>query len=144
VQSRNMTIFMEWQTYQATRPDRTSEEYRRKLLEAFQPDFQMMEPPSLPFGGLLTGPDEYLAMRDDWAKYWDSPLTDHHVWELPEQEMIIKYSTMEFTAHSTGRTVRLPSVQLVWFRDGRMARVEVFIQDAALALGTLEPAQEAT
>ena len=129
---------MEWQRYQATGPDLGSEEYRRKLLEAFQPDFEMYEPPSLPFGGLFTGPDEYLEMRELMAAHWQVGLTDDHVWELPEQDVIIKYSTMQFTAHETGRTVRFPSVQVVWFRDGRMSRVEVFYQDSGVPLSTLD------
>jgi hypothetical protein len=45
---------------------------------------------------------------------------------------------MEWTANATGRTARFPAVELLRFRDGRIAKVEMFLQDTKVILDTLE------
>ena len=133
-----MDTLTEWQRYQATRPDVNSEEFRAKLLEAFTPDFEMVEPPSTPFGGTWTGPADYLTMRGIMVEHWICSLEDHHIWESSKDDVIIKYSMMSFTSRQTGRSVDFPSVQVVRFRDGKMSRVEVFYQDSGSLLATLD------
>jgi hypothetical protein len=132
-----MEVLLEWQQYGGTRPDVSGNEFREKVLDAYAPDFEMVEPPSLPYGGVYTGRDEFVAMRAALAADWALGVTDLHIWDLPAENVIVKYAMMEFTAHRTGRTATIPSVQVIWFENERMKRVEVFMLDSGVLLETL-------
>jgi ketosteroid isomerase-like protein len=135
--SRNLETLLEWQRYQSTGPDTNSSEFRDRLLQTFTPDIEMVEPPSVPFGGVYRGVDAYLTMRNRTAELWEQTLTDDHIWEVTDSDIIVKYSSMQFVARATNRVARFPSVQVIWFRDGRICRVEVFFQDSGVLLETL-------
>jgi hypothetical protein len=68
-------------------------------------------------------------------------LTGHSpcLWDLPESDLIILYSEMEWTARATSKTVRFPAIELLRFRDGKVANVEMFLQDTKVILDTLDP-----
>jgi ketosteroid isomerase-like protein len=118
--------------------DLTSEKSRNAMLEAFTEDFELSEPPSLPHGGVHKGIKDWLAMHGTMRSLWEQKVWPRHVWEVPEDDLIVLYSEMEWTAHATGRTVRFPAVELLHFRDGKIARVEMFLQDTKIILDTLE------
>jgi uncharacterized protein len=137
--SRNMETYNRLKNSAEFESDLTSEKSQKAMLDAFTPDFEIVEPPSLPHGGVWKGIDNWLKMHEDMRARWQQKVFVEHVWEVPEDDAIILYSTMEWTANATGRTARFPAVEVLRFRDGRVAKVEMFLQDTKVVLDTLEP-----
>jgi ketosteroid isomerase-like protein len=117
--------------------DRTSEEFRKQMLEAFAPDIEVHEPPCLPHGGVHKGRDNWLEVRRTMMSLWDQKLDVLHIWEVPGEDVIVLNYMMDWTAKSTDRNVRIPAVEVLTFRDGAIAKVEFYPQDAKAILDTL-------
>lgn len=108
--SRNMETYNKLKNSAEFASDLTSEKSQQAMLEAFTPDFEVVEPPSLPHGGVWKGADNWLKMHHDMRSNWQQKVFVEHVWEVPEDDVIVLYSTMEWTANATGRSARsLPS-----------------------------------
>jgi ketosteroid isomerase-like protein len=118
--------------------DLTSETSQQAMLDAFTDDFEIIEPPSLPYGGVHKGREDWLKMHATMRSLFQQKVWIEHIWDLPDEDLIILYSTMEWTANSTGRTVKFPAVELLHFRDHKIAQVELFLQDTKVILDTLE------
>jgi len=118
--------------------DLTSEKSQQAMLAAYTPDFEVVEPPSLPYGGVHKGADAWLKMHATMRSLWQQKVWIDHIWEVPEEDIIILSTTMEWTANSTGRSARFPAIELLRFRDARICRVELFLQDTKVILDTLE------
>lgn len=136
--SRNLETFLRLRE-QADFEDLTSDRSHKATLEAYAPDFEVVEPPSLPQGGVHKGRDAWLDMHGIMRSLWLQKAEVEHIWDIPEHDVIVLYTSMEWTAKETGRTARWPTVQVLTFRDGRVAKVEVFHQDTKVVLDTLEP-----
>ena len=119
--------------------DITSDRSRQAMVDAFTPDYVMVEPPSLPHGGIWEGRDEWLKMNAMMRSLWDQKVVPVHVWDVPEDDLIILNSHMEWTAKTTGKTVSFPAIELLYFRDAKICKVEMFLQDTKIILDTLEP-----
>ena len=137
--SRNMETYNKLKEQAEFQTDLTSEKSQEAMLEAFTPDFEIVEPPSLPHGGVWKGRENWLKMHHTMRSLWQQKVMVDHIWEIPEDDIIILYTTMEWTANATGRTVRFPAVEVLHFRDAHIARVEMFLQDSKAILDTLEP-----
>jgi uncharacterized protein len=119
--------------------DLTSDKSRKAMVDAFTEDYVMVEPPSLPYGGVWEGRDEWLKMNAIMGSLFDQKVVPQHTWDIPEDDLIILYSHMEFTAKATGKTVSFPAIELLYFRDAKICKVEMFLQDTKIILDTLEP-----
>jgi hypothetical protein len=139
VASRNLETYNRLKEQAEFEADLTSEKSQQAMLEAFTPDFEIVEPPSLPQGGVHKGRDAWLKMHGIMRSLWQQKVWVEHIWDVPEDDVIILYSTMEWTANATGRTARFPAVEVLRFRDARVARVEMFLQDTKVILDTLQP-----
>jgi hypothetical protein len=137
VASRNLETYQRLKDQAEFEADLTSEKSQQAMFEAFTPDFEIIEPPSLPQGGVHKGRDAWLKMHGIMRSLWQQKVLVEHTWDLPEDDIIVLYSTMEWTANATGRTARFPAVELLRFRDGRIAKVEMFLQDTKVILDTL-------
>ena len=135
--SRNLETYQRLKDQAEFEADLTSEKSQQAMLEAFTPDFEIIEPPSLPQGGVHKGRDAWLKMHGIMRSLWQQKVWVEHTWDVPEDDIIVLYSTMEWTANATGRTARFPAVELLRFRDGRIAKVEMFLQDTKVILDTL-------
>jgi ketosteroid isomerase-like protein len=137
--SRNMETYIKLTEQGEFEEDLTSERSQKSMLEAFTPDFEICEPPSLPHGGVHRGIDNWLQMHAHYMRsLWKQKVWPRRVWDLPDDDLIILHSEMEWTAHATGRSVRFPAVELLRFRDGKIAYVEMFLQDTKAILDTLD------
>lgn len=136
--SRNMETYNRLKEQAHFDQDLTAERSQQAMLEAFTEDFEIIEPPSLPYGGVHKGRDAWLKMQGTMRSLFQQKVWIDHIWDLPEEDLIVLYSTMEWTANSTGRTVKFPAVELLRFRDGRIAQVELFLQDTKVILDTLK------
>ncbi len=136
--SRNMETYNRLKEQAHFDQDLTAERSQQAMLEAFTEDFEIIEPPSLPYGGVHKGRDAWLKMQGTMRSLFQQKVWIDHIWDLPEEDLIVLYSTMEWTANSTGRTVKFPAVELLRFHDGRIFQVELFLQDTKVILDTLE------
>jgi ketosteroid isomerase-like protein len=136
--SRNMDTYRRLNEQGEFEEDLTSEKSQKAMLEAFTPDFEISEPPSLPHGGVHKGIDDWLKMHGTMRSYWKQKVWPQQVWDLPDDDLIILYSIMEWTGNATGRSVHFPAIELLRFRDGKIAKVEMFLQDTKMILDTLD------
>jgi ketosteroid isomerase-like protein len=118
--------------------DRTSEEFQKAMAQVFAPDIEVHEPECLPYGGVHRGRDNWLNVRRTMMSLWDQKLDVMHMWEIPEDEVIVMNYMMEWTARSTGRTFRQPAIEVLTFKDGHIVKVEFYPQDAKAMVDTLQ------
>jgi hypothetical protein len=136
--SRNLEAFRRLMEQGEFEDDITSERSRKAMYEAYTDDFTVVEPPSLPHGGVWSGRDEWLKMNAMMRDRWAQKVRADKIWDLPEENLVILYSDMEWTANDTGKTVSFPAIELLYFRDEKICRVEMFLQDTKAILDTLE------
>jgi SnoaL-like domain len=136
--SRNLEAYHRLMAEAEFEHDLTSDRSRQAMVEAFTADYVMVEPPSLPHGGVWEGRDEWLKMNSLMGSLWDQTVTPQKIWDIPEDDMIILYSHMEWTAKATGKSVSFPAIELLYYRDAKICKVEMFLQDTKMILDTLE------
>lgn len=136
--SRNMEAFQRLMGKAEFDKDLTGGKAEDAMTAAFTEDYEILEPPSLPHGGHHRGRDEWVAMHHKMRALWDQKVVPVHIWDVPESDLIVLYSQMEWTAKETGKTATFPAVELLHFRDGLICKVEMFLQDTKVVLDTLE------
>ncbi|MEU9272979.1 nuclear transport factor 2 family protein [Streptomyces sp. NPDC048251] len=119
--------------------DRTSEAYEQRMIEFFDPDIEVHEPACLPHGGVHRGRETWLRVRRTMMSHWDQKLDILHIWEAAGADVIILNYMMDWTAKNTGRNFRMPAVEVLTFREGKIAKVEFYPQDAKAMAESLEP-----
>jgi ketosteroid isomerase-like protein len=137
--SRNMEAFQKLKEQAEFEKDLTSEASQQAIWDAYTPDFVLIEPPTLPHGGVHHGREKWREVHEVMRSLWHQKVMIEHTWDVPEDDLIVLYSTMEWTAHATGKMARFPAIELLHFRDGLIAKVEMFLQDTKVILDTLEP-----
>jgi ketosteroid isomerase-like protein len=138
VPSRNLLAYRRMQQEAEFEHDITSDKSRQAMWDNFTSDYEIIEPASLPHGGLHKGREEWATMNATMRSLWAQQVVPVHVWDVPSDDLIILYSEMEFTARATGKTVRFPAIELLYYRDEKIRKVEMFLQDAQVILDTLE------
>ena len=137
--SRNMQTYLRLTGQADFSEDLTSDTASNAMLAAATPDVEIHEPASLPQGGVHKGHDAWLELHHIMRSLWEQKVETVHVWDLPEDDVIVLYSMMDWTAKATGRQIRFPAVEVLTFRDGLICKVEIFHQDAKAVLDTLQP-----
>ena len=137
--SRNMQTYLRLTGKADFSEDLTSDTASNAMLAAATPDVEIHEPASLPQGGVHKGYDAWLELHHIMRSLWEQKVETVHVWDLPEDDVIVLYSMMDWTAKATGRQIRFPAVEVLTFRDGLISKVEIFHQDAKAVLDTLQP-----
>lgn len=137
--SRNLEAY--WRLVERAKFDQdlTSGDAFDAMIEASTPDVEIHEPMSLPQGGVHVGHDAWRTMHHTMRELWDQKVEIRHVWDVPEDDVLVLYTDMEWTAKATGRTIRFPVVETLWYRDGLICKIEIFHQDQQAILETLEP-----
>ena len=136
--SRNLETYNRLKEQAEMDVDLTSAKSQKAMLDAYTTDFELVEPPSLPHGGVHQGAEAWLKVHEVMRSLWHQKVWIDEVMDLPEHDLIVLYSTMEWTAKATGKTVRFPAVEVLRFRDARIAKIEMFLQDTKVILDTLE------
>jgi uncharacterized protein len=137
--SRNLLAYRRMQHSAEFEHDITSDKSRQAMWDNFTEDYEIVEPGSLPHGGTYRGRDEWAKMNATMRGLWAQKVIPLHVWDVPGDDLIILYSEMEFTARATGKSVTFPAVELLYYTDEKISKVEMFLQDAQVILDTLEP-----
>jgi ketosteroid isomerase-like protein len=117
--------------------DRASTEYEKRMSEVFAADIEVHEPPCLPHGGVHKGRENWLKVRRTMMSLWDQKLEVLHIWEVPDADVIMLNYMMDWTARETGRNFRIPAIEVLTFRDGKIAKIEFYPRDAKAMLDTL-------
>ncbi|MCL2583920.1 MAG: nuclear transport factor 2 family protein [Streptosporangiales bacterium] len=137
--SRNLLAYRAMQHAAEFEDDITSDKSRQAMWDNFTDDYEIIEPASLPHGGVYSGREEWASMNATMRSLWNQKVRPLHVWDVPDDDLIILYSEMEWTARATGKTVTFPAVELLFYTDEKISKVEMFLQDTQVILGTLEP-----
>ena len=137
--SRNMETYLKLKEAADMTVDLTSKKAQEAMWEAYTPDVEIVEPPSFPHGGVHKGRENWLAMSNQMRSMWQQKVWVDQIWDLPDNDLIILYTTMEFTSNATSKTARFPVVELLHFRDALICKIEMFFQDTKVILDTLEP-----
>ncbi|GAA1871987.1 hypothetical protein GCM10009836_61100 [Pseudonocardia ailaonensis] len=117
--------------------DPTSDASLDIMQDYVTPDMEFVQPPSFPHGGVHGGRDGWRHMAKTLNENWQLHISPDHMWDIPEEDVVVLYVNMEWTAQKTGRTVHYPTMELLRFKDGRIARAEIFPQDTHAVLETL-------
>lgn len=141
--SRNMQTFLKITGQAEFDQDLTSEKAAASIFDSAHPDVEIHEPASLPQGGVHKGIAAWKEMHQTMRSLWDQKVETLKVWDHPEDDVIVLYSMMEWTAKATGRTITFPCVEILTFTDGLISKVEIYHQDAKAVLDTLEPLDSA-
>ncbi len=137
--SANYEAYKQLQASAEFEHDITSDRSRDAMWEAFTEDYVIIEPDSLPHGGVYKGREEWAKMNAKMRSLWAQSVTPVKVYDLPEEDLLILYSDMEWTANETGKKIRFNAVELLHFRDAKICKVEMFLPDTKAILDTLEP-----
>ncbi len=123
--------------------ERTGDEVEATMAEVFADDVEVHEPGCMPYGGVHKGRDTWFAVRREMlakraASPWQQELNVQHIWEIPEDDVIIMHYLMEWTDKRTGRSFSQPSLEILTFDEGKIVKTELFPQDSHALLDTLE------
>lgn len=133
--SKNLRAFEE---FQRRLGNPTSDEALRALMGAVDPEVEFVQAPSLPHGGVHRGYAGAREMREMIADRWKVAVRHDHMWDVPEDDAIFLYITQEWTSTETGKTVKFPTLQWISFKDAKMTRLEIFVQDTKKIIDTLD------
>lgn len=101
-------------------------------------DFECVEPPALPQGGIFRGYDAPIVISRIYRDIWDIEILKLDYWDDPDRDELVSCYTIKWVSKVTGRSMTQPIVELNTIRDGKIRRMEVFHFDAAGLLATLE------
>jgi SnoaL-like domain len=100
------------------------------------PAFEIVEPESLPYGGVHRGVSGYIALMQRIGRLFEldfEPLGLHAL----DGGLVLLRMIVTFTARASGRSVRVPVVEILRVERGLVARSEVYLADPAALLATL-------
>jgi hypothetical protein len=106
-------------------------------LDLFDEQLTILEPILLPHGGRHHGVKEYRALQERMRLLWEQRIESAEYWQCDDERVALRI-VIAWTAHTTGRRVVLPMIDMLRFRDGKIIEVEVFLQDTKALLDTLD------
>ena len=112
-------------------------ETAREWSQVFADDVVLIEPASLPHGGRHEGLEAFDAVQAGMRALWEQRIEAAEYWPCGPDRVALRI-VIRWTAHATGRSVVLPMIDLMTFRHGHIAEIEVFLHDTAALLETLE------
>lgn len=105
--------------------------------ELFSPGVTLVEPPSLPHGGVHVGLEAFAEVQAKMRELWQQRILDAEYWQCAPDRVALRI-LIEWTATATGKSVTLPMIDLIEFGAGAITRVEAFLFDTAALLATLD------
>jgi len=101
-------------------------------------DFECHEPPSLPQRGVFKGQDAPLRISAIYRGIWDVSVDDTRLWEVEGDDVVVARYLMTWTSKKTGKSMTQPVLEANHFRDGKVAKMEIFHFDPVGLVSTLE------
>jgi hypothetical protein len=105
--------------------------------ELYHPKLRIVQPDSLPHGGVHEGHDGVRAMGATFAQFWTRTLS------TPQRsacdDRVLQVTTQTWTAKATGRSASVEVIELFSFADGLIEEIRVFQHDTHRLMATLDP-----
>ena len=102
-----------------------------------QDDFVLHAAAGVPYSGDYFGADEFfglLATMNELLELTPSPDMKF----LADADKVVLSYRLTFTARSSGASIDMPMAEVLSFRDGRIAELDVFYKDPAAVAALLE------
>lgn len=116
--------------------DHASNRRWEALPDLLDEQFVIVEPDSLPYGGTHHGVDGYVSLMQRIGELFELEFEPQGLHDLDDSTVLLRMH-VTFTGRETGRTVRLPVLEVLTVRDARVSHSQVFIGDTAALLATL-------
>jgi ketosteroid isomerase-like protein len=107
-----------------------------QLHDVLDEEFEIVEPESLPYGGTHRGVRGYVELMKDIGRLFELEFDVKRELQLDDASVLLQMD-VTFMARTTGRSQRLPVIELLQVRAGRVTRSEIYISDTAALLRTL-------
>jgi ketosteroid isomerase-like protein len=107
-----------------------------RQLDVFDPEVTIVEPLSLPHGGRHRGVEAYRSLQEHMRALWEQRIESAEYWPCAPDRVALRI-VIRWTARATGRSVVLPMIDMIKFRDGKIIEVEAFVQDTQGLIETL-------
>jgi uncharacterized protein len=103
--------------------------------DEYHEDLVLIQPESLPHGGAHVGHEGVRRAGQLAAEHWKRKAST--IERVAVGDVVVLFEKQEWTALSTGRSVTVPMIEIFSFTDGKISRIEVFV-DTHLVMQTLE------
>ncbi|MFC6882305.1 MULTISPECIES: nuclear transport factor 2 family protein [Actinomadura] len=97
--------------------------------EMLDPDFVLVEPASLPYGGEWRGPDGFLRFLETMNRVWSRMGPKDPPVHVEQGDTIVLLATLDAVGRATGRAIEVPVAQVVRFRAGLLLEARMFYFD---------------
>ncbi|MBL7488237.1 nuclear transport factor 2 family protein [Frankia sp. AgB1.9] len=120
------------------RPDAMSDPATaERWATVFADDIVLVEPESLPHGGVHRGLAAFRAVQAGMRAHWDQRIEATEYWRCAPDLFALRI-VIRWTARATGRSVVLPMIDMIRIRGGQIVEIEAYIHDTKALLETLD------
>ena len=100
-----------------------------QIAQVFHPDLTILEPENLPYPGTYRGVEGFHTIKAKIAELAELGIEDWQPVQAGDRVMVTM--TGVFTSKRSGRTVRMPMVEIYSVQDGRIIEIDVYYKDTA-------------
>lgn len=104
----------------------------------YHPALRIVQPASLPHGGVHHGHDGVRAMGATFGKFWERTISAPQ--RTASGDGVVQVTSQTWTAKASGRSATVEVVELFSFREGLVSEIRVFQHDTQRLLATLDRA----
>jgi ketosteroid isomerase-like protein len=101
------------------------------------PELVIEEPESITHGGIFRGPDASTRVKQIIRATWDQQMGELELYDCGK--LVISRRPIVWIAKTTGKSTACSAVEFFEFRDGKVAKITVYLQDTKRLMETLEP-----
>ena len=102
-------------------------------------NFQIHEPPGIPQQGVFKGRYASIEVTEIYRGIWDFAIGSQEFWEADSGEVVFSRYELTWTSKATGKSLTQPALEINRFRDGKLAKMEVFLFNPIGLMETLNP-----
>jgi len=134
--SKNVDLIKAFQK-KGTELFQSNADAKEVLGEYLTEDFECVEPPQMPVGGVFRGWDAISTIIEIYARHFNIECLNMEFMGSDESNVVAAKGTWRFIAKETGRSIVAPAVELFTIENGKVKSIEVFQFDAAGIVATL-------
>jgi len=113
-------------------------DWERACRQYCQPDFEIHEPPGLPQSGVHRGALAPIEVSNIYRSIWDVEIGGQDLWEAENEDLVVSRYVMTWTSKETGRSMTQAVVELNFFREDKLSRMEVYMSNPQGLMATLD------
>jgi ketosteroid isomerase-like protein len=107
-----------------------------KLQTYLADDIETYQSENLPYSGRYHGIDGFTGMASTIGTHY--AVENLHTRMLDSGDETVIYMDLRFTSHATGRTAETSNVEWYTFRDGKVARINIYYKDPVIVAALLD------